>query len=303
MSGNFKFDLSTFLTIQHVLDQTFMIVKITSEAKIIEVNDLFLEKSHYTTDELMWSNYWDLVNEEKADWHAIWNELQQGRQWNGESCVVTKYGELKWLESTFIPVLNNGTVQQAIALHVDKTDQKNTERWKQLAFKHELTQLPNRRKFLLSIDEYICRAEQDGTRFAVLFMDVNQFKLVNDRYGHTIGDLLLIEVGKRISQLTLLDECVFHVSGDEFIILLEDLDNLDRVIESILGQFGKDFEIEGHHIEVSVSIGASIYPDDSMNVRRLMELADKAMYKAKRIAGNTYNLAKDSSLVNKGFIK
>lgn len=303
MSGNFIFDKSTFLTVQHVFDQTFMIVKLTCEAEIIEVNELFLEKFHYTADELLLSNYWDLVNKEKADWLGIWDEIQQGKQWNGESYFVTKYGDLKWIESTFIPVFINGAVQQVIALHVDKTDQKNAEKWRELAFRHELTQLPNRRKLLLSIDEHICRAEQDGTKFAVLFMDVNQLKLVNDKYGHTIGDLLIIEVGKRISQLPFLDECVFHVSGDEFIILLEEPDNLENVIESILVQFDKKFELEGHHITVSVSIGASIYPDDSMNARRLIELADDAMYEAKGKVGNANERYKTSFLVNEGDMK
>lgn len=306
MSMKSTCEKSSMKTFQHLLNQTFMIVQLTSEAKIVEVNELFLEKFQYTADELEMGVYWDFVNGEKADWQRIWIELGQGRQWKGESCIVTKYGELKWLESTFIPVYNNGVVHEVITLHVDKTDQKNAGKWKKLAFRHELTQLPNRRKLLISIDEHICRAEQDGTKFAVLFIDINQFKLVNDSYGHAIGDLLLIEVGKRISQLPLLDENLFHMSGDEFIILLEDIANLDFIIESIFVQFDKGFELEGHNIEANVSIGVSIFPDDSTNARRLMELADEAMYEAKTKSGNAYEYSRESSLVammNKGHLK
>ncbi|WP_060207617.1 sensor domain-containing diguanylate cyclase [Sporosarcina koreensis] len=303
MYKEFMYDKRTIRTVQHVLNQTFMIVQLTSEAKITDVNELFLDKFHYTADELEMSNYWDLVNDEKADWPGIWNEIQQGSQWNGESCLVTKYGKFKWLESTFIPIFSNGVIQQVLTLHIDKTDQKNAENWKQLAFRHELTQLPNRRKLLISIDEYICRAEQHGTKFVVLFIDVNHFKLVNDRYGHAIGDLLLIEIGKRFVQLPFLDECLFHVGGDEFIVLLEDPINVDCVIESIFVEFNKEFELEGHGIEVSVSIGASMYPNDSTDARRLLELADDAMYEAKGKVGNAFECYKDSSLVNEGNLK
>ena len=306
MSIKLTYDKSAIRAIKYMLNQNFMIVQLTNEAKIMEVNELFLEKFHYTIDDLKMGDYLDYVNGEKAEWQKVWDELWQGKQWNGESCLVTKYGELKWLESTFIPVYNNGNVHQVMTLHVDKTDQKNAEKWKQLAFRHELTNLPNRRKLLTSMDELICRAEQDGTKFAVLFMDINQFKVVNDSYGHTIGDLLLIEIGKRVSKLPSLDERLFHMSGDEFIILLEDSAKLESVIGSIFAQIEKGFELEGHYIEVNISIGVSIYPDDSVNARRLMELADEAMYEAKTKAGNAYEYSRESSLVvmmNKGNLK
>lgn len=303
MSEEFIYNKGTMKAVQHVLNQTFMIVQMTSEAKITDVNELFLDKFHYTADELKMDNYWCLVNGGESDWQETWSELLQGRQWNGESCLVTKYGDLKWLESTFVPIYKNGVIQQVLTLHIDITDQKNAENWKQLAFRHELTQLPNRRKLLNSIDEYICRAEQHGTKFAVLFIDVNQFKLVNDRYGHAIGDLLLLEIGKRFVQLPFLDECLFHVGGDEFIVLLEDPINVDFVIESIFVGFNKEFELEGHRIEVTVSIGASMYPDDSTDARRLLELADDAMYEAKGKVGNALECYKDSSIVNEGNLK
>lgn len=286
-------------TYQHVLNQSFMVAQLTCDAKIKEVNDLFLEKMNYTANELMMGNYWDMVNGEMDEWQEIWGGVLQGRQWNGESCLVTKYGELKWLESTIIPVMNNGNVQQVLTFHVDKTDQKNAVKWKRLAYRNELTQLPNRRKLLITIDEYICRAEHEGT-FAVLFIDVNQFKFVNDRYGHMIGDLLLIEIGKRFAQLPLLDERLFHVGGDEFIILIEVPNMLDQIIKNIFTQFNKEFELEGHSIEVSVSIGVSLYPEDGRNAQRLIGLADFAMYEAKREGGNA---CKCSSNMNKGNTK
>lgn len=284
-------DKSNFKNLYTVLDKTFTIVRLSCDGKIIDANDRFLDLFHFRLDELTDESFWRLTNKSYTDMQEIWQTTQLGEQWMGELCLITKYGDLKWLESTFIPIVHkNGDIIQVLTLHLDKTDQKNVDQWKHFAFRHDLTKLPNRRALLSSVEDHICKADQNGTEFAVLFMDINQFKLVNDKYGHHTGDLLLIEVGKRLSQLPLLDGRLFHIGGDEFIILLDEMDDLDAVIESIFSLIEKGFQLEECRLQISVSIGVSQYPNHSVDAQRLLKLADHAMYEAKALSKNQYRL-------------
>lgn len=287
---------SNLKTLYHVLDKTFTIVRLSCDGKIIDANDRFLDLFHYQMDELQDESFWRLTNRSYTDMQEIWQTTQLGEQWMGEICLITKYGELKWLESTFVPIVHkNGDILQVLSLHLDKTDQKNADKWKQLACCHDLTKLPNRRALLSSVEAHICKADQNGTKFAVLFMDINQFKLVNDKYGHHIGDLLLIEVGQRLSQLPFLDGRLFHIGGDEFIVLLEQTSDSEAVIEAIFNSFDKGFELGKYQLQVSVSIGVSQYPDHSVDAQRLIKLADHAMYEAKALSNNQYRIYESSS--------
>lgn len=274
-----------------VLDKTFMTVRLSCDGKIIDANLSFLDLFQYKLDELYKESYWRLVNSSYADIQEIWTTVIGGEQWIGESCLITKNGDMKWLESTFIPVLQkDGEILHILSLHLDKTDQKYAEKWKRLACRNELTKLPNRRALISSIDTLICQADQNDMEFAVLFMDINQFKSVNDNYGHHIGDLLLIEVGKRMLQLPFLDGRLFHIGGDEFIILLDHNSNLENALKSIFALFDDGFKLDTHFLQVSVSIGISQYPNHSTNAQQLVNLADQAMYEAKATSRNEYRL-------------
>ncbi|MBB4823282.1 diguanylate cyclase (GGDEF)-like protein [Sporosarcina luteola] len=284
-------------TMAGIVNESFLLIHLSPEGKIVEANESFLQLFHYEIEDIYLQDYYSLMNS-CQDGPDMWNMLGRGVRWRGESCLITKWGDLKWLQSTFIPVMEeNGELAAILGLHVDYTDQKNATKWKTLAFQNELTHLPNRRELLLSMERYVCEAEQRDSRFAVLFMDINQFKSVNDMFGHHVGDMLLIEVGKRLSSKPYQGQ-LFHVSGDEFIMLVEDVSTLDRAIETIFSSFENGFELDDVHIKVSTSIGISLFPDHSKDPLRLIQLADQAMFEAKAGATNQYRFV-DLSLLER----
>jgi len=271
------------------------VLHLSPEGKIVEANASFLNLFHYDIDDIYLQHYQALLNG-CQDFLAIRNTLESGERWTGESCLITKWGDLKWLQSTFIPIIDeNGAIMTILTLHLDYTDQKNAVKWRQMAFQNELTHLPNRRELLSSMEQHICEAYQSHSRFAVLFMDINQFKSVNDVYGHHVGDMLLVEVGRRLSSISWEGQ-LFHMSGDEFVILIDDVFSLDHVIASIFDSIEKEFELETAQVKVSASIGISLFPDHSRNPQQLIQLADQAMYEAKVGATNQYRYVDLSQL-------
>lgn len=266
----------------NVINHSFLLLHLSKTGEIISANDLFLELSQYTLDEIHLTHYYTLMNSDKHLFLEMKSAISLGKQWKADNQLVTKNGEVKWLESTYMPVFDDeGELVRILALLVDRTEAKNASKFKSLAFRNELTGLPNRRQLFTVMDSLICQASEEETSFAVMFMDLNNFKSINDTYGHHIGDQLLIEAGKRLSTLPFESIHLFHVSGDEFIILLEDTTIVDNVLADILSIFENEFELGQTHLHISASIGISQYPTHSTKPKRLLQLADQAMYKAK----------------------
>jgi diguanylate cyclase (GGDEF)-like protein len=147
-----------------------------------------------------------------------------------------------------------------------------------------LTGLPNRRLFLDRINSACQRARRHGQLIALMFVDVDRFKLINDTYGHGVGDQLLREVGQRISQCAKEGDIVARLGGDEFAYISTDLDceeNATATASRIVNGMAAPFLIDGNAIQVTLSIGIAIYPSDSNDISRLLAQADTAMYSAK----------------------
>lgn len=147
-----------------------------------------------------------------------------------------------------------------------------------------LTGLPNRQNLRSKLTLILANSERNKNKFAVLFLDLDHFKNVNDTLGHVVGDALLKTVAKKLTSIVRANDVVSRIGGDEFIIILNEVkDNtaLENVIIKILEAFRKEWIIQGHFLRLSVSIGASVYPDDSKEIDELMKFADIAMYKAK----------------------
>ena len=159
-----------------------------------------------------------------------------------------------------------------------------------LALHDNLTKLPNRVLLDDRLDQAIQKNERAGSRFALMFMDLDGFKAVNDMYGHPIGDRLLHEVGERIAGAIRAQDTVARIGGDEFVLLMDIAEPTDAatVAEKILDAVHRDFSIEKAHIRVSGSIGIAIYPDDGRQSRELLTNADAAMYYAKDHGRNTF---------------
>ena len=147
-----------------------------------------------------------------------------------------------------------------------------------------LTGLPNRHNLHSQLDLMVANAKRYQSKFAVLFLDLDHFKNVNDTLGHNIGDELLKAVAHKLKSIVRENDIISRIGGDEFIIVLNDvtnMHNLEQVILKILEAFRKEWVIKGHYLHLSTSIGAAIYPDDSKEISELMKYADIAMYKAK----------------------
>lgn len=154
-----------------------------------------------------------------------------------------------------------------------------------------LTSLPNRAMLQDRIQQAIARARRSGVRVAALFIDLDRFKEVNDTLGHRIGDELLREIAERLKCALRASDFLVRLSGDEFMVVLEQLIDLDQprlVAAKILEEVRKPNSIEGHEIHVSASIGISIFPDDADDVESLLKNSDMAMYRAKELGKNTF---------------
>jgi diguanylate cyclase (GGDEF)-like protein/PAS domain S-box-containing protein len=169
-------------------------------------------------------------------------------------------------------------------------ERKQTEAWLQYMARHDqLTELPNRELFHDRLRTALARARRDKERIALLYIDLDKFKLINDSFGHDIGDLLLREVARRITHCVRESDTVGRVGGDEFVVLLNSLHQPEHAItvaEKIRSALNQPFELAEHRLHVSSSIGIAIHPDHGDDNRQLMRHADDAMYGAKKHGGN-----------------
>jgi diguanylate cyclase (GGDEF)-like protein len=162
-----------------------------------------------------------------------------------------------------------------------------------LALYDMLTNLPNRKLFTDRLLHSLARAKRDKTQLAVMFIDLDKFKPVNDKFGHTVGDLLLKEVAKRLQDCVRKSDTVARLGGDEFVVLIPTIEDKhgDMVVaEKILNALAAPFCIDGHTLHISSSIGIAVYPQDGEDEKSLLKNADTAMYHAKKSGRNNMKL-------------
>jgi len=186
----------------------------------------------------------------------------------------------------------DGELGGLVGVILDISERKALEaRIRQDAYFDALTGLPNRRLFEDRVGEAFKHAKRDRTKLALMFIDLDRFKEVNDTQGHHIGDQLLIEAGRRIQACTRESDIVARLSGDEFIVALPNVTGpscVDRVVIQIIDAIAKPFLLAGQHANVTASVGMAIYPDDCDTVEALMSCADQGMYAAKAAGRNGY---------------
>jgi diguanylate cyclase (GGDEF)-like protein len=164
-------------------------------------------------------------------------------------------------------------------------------RLKHLALHDSLTDLPNRNLFYDHLNKSVARAKRQEGMLAVLFIDLDEFKNINDKLGHSVGDLMLLSVAKRLTECIRESDIVARMGGDEFTIILDDVNSVDdtaMVAEKILEAMSVPFVLEGNKISITASIGISVYPNDSSDKDALMKNSDTAMYMAKEKGKNNY---------------
>ncbi|CAG9607862.1 putative bifunctional diguanylate cyclase/phosphodiesterase [Pseudoneobacillus rhizosphaerae] len=205
--------------------------------------------------------------------------------------IITPNGDVRWVQDRGIPYQDtDGQWSIYIGMLLDITERKKTdEKIKYLAYHDDLTGLPNRKFFNEHLDITIKNANLND-KLTLLFIDLDQFKIVNDTLGHNIGDQLLNEVGKRISNSVRSQDIVARHAGDEFIILVENVSNneIDTIAGKILRSLEAPFFIIENEIFISASIGISIYPLHGRDPETLIKNADAAMYDAKFYGKNNF---------------
>lgn len=175
--------------------------------------------------------------------------------------------------------ISNSKLKTEVKIRMEKEEEIS-----RLIYNDYLTGLPNRRFLHTKIQGLMNEAEASNLSFAVIFLDLDNFKLVNDTMGHEVGDVLLKMVGKRLKETLRVNDCICRVGGDEFVILLENVkgkESVDRVCQKIMKSFESEFSINENTVYAKGSMGLSLYPDDGEDIESILENADIAMYRVK----------------------
>ena len=290
-------DLDEIKISSMVFDNTIDGVLITdAEGIILRVNEALVKLTGYTKEELLGHNP-RILKSHKHDstfYKNLWKAIKQDGVWQGEIWNRKKTGEI-YVSKESISVVKDswGAIRYIIAIMHDVTQQKNYEnKITDLAHYDLLTKLPNRVLFYDRFEHAILRAKRENRTLALLFLDLDGFKKINDTKGHPTGDQLLVEITKRLQSSIRKSDTIARLGGDEFTIVIEEyrtLSDLITVIENILKTVSQEIIIHGDKLFVSASIGVSVYPDDGLSSHDLIKHADTAMYKAKEDGKNRYS--------------
>lgn len=277
-------------------------VFITDEAgQIIWVNDAFSKLSGYAPEDTIGRTPAILQSgSQSPDFYAkLWKTIRAGHIWQGEVVDQRKDGSMYTVDEVITPLFNeNGSVANFIAIQHDITMRKKEGEFDHyLAYHDALTGLPNRVFFLNSLQLAIARVGRTQHSLAILFLDLDGFKPVNDNLGHHTGDQLLSLLAERLRSAVRKEDTVARFGGDEFAILLNDLDDKEitsSLAAKLLNTVSRTFVVRGEKINISTSIGISIYPSDGQDANTLLTHADEAMYDAKRHGGNCFRYSSES---------
>lgn len=279
-----------------VFENTSEGVLVTDEfGNIVFVNKAFERISGYAEEEVIGKNPRILKSgqHQRSYYLEMWQVLTESGEWQGEIWNRRKNGEIypEWLTISAIKD-NVGHVVQYAAVFSDLTSRKqHEERIKHLAYHDALTGLPNRYLFLDRLTLALARAHRTGAKIAVLFLDLDRFKDVNDTLGHAAGDMLLKEVGKRLEHCLREEDTVARMGGDEFTVLLpeiNDVGDIEIVARKVLEMFTQPLTLEGEEIFITASLGIAVAPEDGQDAQTLLRHADMAMYKSKEQGKNRF---------------
>jgi len=212
--------------------------------------------------------------------------VEEFGKWTGEIRMLHKNGQTGWIESMCVPVYDSANqVIGALGVNRDITDRVNeTKRFEHLAHYDHLTNIPNRNLLFDRVERLIEKSKNEMSSFALLFIDLNRFKVINDTKGHAFGDQVLVETSSRLKQSIPQSDTVARIGGDEFVVLLENItnkSNVSSIVKIITNAMNYPFVINDEKIQISCSVGAAIYPHEGTKTYALIAAADKAMYDTK----------------------
>ncbi len=268
-----------------------------AEGLIQAVNTCFCSLTGFSPEDVIGQNprIFKSGKHTKSFYDRMWKTIADRGFWKGEIWNRRKDGSI-YLESRTISAIrdNEGTITNYIGIFSDISKQKKAEETiRHLAFYDPLTNLPNRALFRDRLKQAINQAERNKKLLAVLFLDLDRVKIINDTLGHDIGDRLLVGVARRLEECLREGDSIARLGGDEFIVLLPGVNQMDDVVkltEKILGSLKPAFNLDGHELFITASVGISIYPHDGEDANTLLRNADSALYRAKGQGRNNYQL-------------
>lgn len=260
---------------------------------VISVNPAFTKVTGYQMEDVHGKslNFLDHSLQSPAFYQEMQQKLETTGQWQGELRGQRKNGEVfaEWLSinSSLNP---DKTLHRRVAIFSDISKLKETEEliWQEANF-DALTGLPNRRMFYDRLEQELKKCSRSNLPLAMMYLDLDRFKEVNDSLGHDMGDLLLKEAAQRLRRCIRQTDIIARLGGDEFTVILSALDDLniiERVSSDILFQLSQPYQLGTENIYLTASIGITLYPQDAIGIDELMKNADRAMYAAKSLGRN-----------------
>ena len=256
---------------------------------IVSVNRAFVQMTGYEESELIGKKPSILKSGHttREQYRMIFTALEGEGAWSGDIIDRRKEGELLPLHVSISSVKNKGGVPtHYIAIMSDNSEHKaREEHLNHIAHHDPLTGLPNRVLFNDRVKQAIEEAKRKNSSFTVLFLDLDRFKPINDTFGHKVGDQVLQTVARELQQIVREIDTVTRIGGDEFVILLKEVgrrENVEKICRKISETVSAPIYIGGEKIQVGVSVGFSIYPDDGEDIKALLDCADNAMYAIKQ---------------------
>ncbi|HTH18222.1 MAG TPA: diguanylate cyclase [Magnetospirillum sp.] len=305
------YDISAMKAAEASLKLTASVVESATEAVVITnarnqieyVNPAFTTITEYRADEVIGANP-SMLQSGRHDgdfYRAMWTELRAKGRWRGEIWNRRKSGEFyaEWLSIVAIKDKAGNTTHH-IAIFSDITHRKEDEErvWRQANY-DVLTGLPNRALFLDRLTQAVRQTRREGKKFALMFLDLDGFKKVNDTLGHAAGDILLQQTAARLTECMRSSDTVARLAGDEFTCILSGIRNREdaaMVAAKILERLSEPYDLDGSSAQVRGSIGIAIFPDHAVDGGALMKLADEAMYAVKKRGKNNFEFVEGEEL-------
>jgi diguanylate cyclase (GGDEF)-like protein/PAS domain S-box-containing protein len=262
----------------------------------VYVNERFAEMHGYKPEELINREAILLNHPEDREMvkDRIFQVLHGSTEWaTGQNRRLNKDGTTIWCQM-MVSVIDYKGKPAIMGNVIDITERrKMEEELKSLATHDALTGLPNRRLLYDRFDIALANAQRNKKRLAIVSLDLDKFKAINDTFGHDIGDKLLVAAAGRLTGVLRKVDTVARIGGDEFALLLWDVDLKDgaaKVAQKVVEEFRRPFLIEGHTLHNTVSLGVALYPQDGKDIKELMKKSDESLYRVKESGRDNYQL-------------
>ena len=273
------------------------IIVVNKHGEIESVNKAFGTITGYSKEEVIGKTPHFLKSglHDEVFYKELWNSIQGSGSWRGEIWNKRKYGELYPQILSISKTINPICKEECYtSLFIDISFLKRVDKKIYYHANYDsLTALPNRAYFEKKLQEVLTVAKKNNTKLAVFFIDVDKFKDINDSYGHTIGDAMLVSIGRRLLNSVREEDFIARISGDEFVLIVQNIQNhknVEKISNKIEKKVKQSLEVQGQLFHMSLSIGVAIYPEHGKESQELLRNADIAMYEVKESGRDSFKI-------------